>query len=41
MGLAGLNGRDKVTILCSRKIVNLSAWVQQLIAQSTGKQGKA
>jgi transaldolase/glucose-6-phosphate isomerase len=40
MGLAGLNGRDKVTILSSRKISDFGAWVEQLIAESTGKEGK-
>src|SRR6202011_3935312 len=40
MGLAGLEGRDKVTILSSRKISDFGAWAEQLIAESTGKDGK-
>src|SRR5690242_11719876 len=40
MGIAGLEGRDKVTILSSRKIDDFGAWVEQLIAESTGKEGK-
>src|ERR1700687_4511005 len=40
MGLAGLEGRDKVTILSSRKVADFGAWAEQLIAESTGKEGK-
>jgi transaldolase/glucose-6-phosphate isomerase len=40
MGLAGLEGRDKVTILSSRRISDFGAWAEQLIAESTGKDGK-
>lgn len=40
MGLAGREGRDKVTILASPKIADFGAWVEQLIAESTGKEGK-
>jgi transaldolase/glucose-6-phosphate isomerase len=40
MGLAGLEGRDKVTILSSSKIADFGAWAEQLIAESTGKDGK-
>ena len=40
MGLAGLEGRDKVTISSSRKIAGFGAWAEQLIAESTGKDGK-
>ena len=40
MGLAGLDGRDKVTILSSPKIADFGAWAEQLIAESTGKEGK-
>ena len=40
MGLAGLEGRDKVTISSSRKIADFGAWAEQLIAESTGKDGK-
>jgi len=40
MGLAGLEGRDKVTIFSSPKIADFGAWAEQLIAESTGKDGK-
>ena len=40
MGLAGLEARDKVTILSSKKIADFGAWAEQLIAESTGKEGK-
>ncbi|MEH2471358.1 transaldolase/glucose-6-phosphate isomerase [Nitrobacteraceae bacterium AZCC 2161] len=40
MGAAGLDGRDKVTILSSKKIADFGAWAEQLIAESTGKDGK-
>jgi len=32
--------RDKVTILASPKLASLGAWLEQLIAESTGKQGR-
>jgi transaldolase / glucose-6-phosphate isomerase len=40
MGLAGLEGRDKVTIFASAKVADFGAWAEQLIAESTGKEGK-
>lgn len=40
MGNAGLDGRDKVTILSSKKIADFGAWAEQLIAESTGKDGR-
>ena len=40
MGLAGLEGRDKVTIFSSNKVADFGAWAEQLIAESTGKEGK-
>jgi transaldolase/glucose-6-phosphate isomerase len=40
MAHAGLQGRDKVTILSSPKISDFGAWAEQLIAESTGKDGK-
>jgi glucose-6-phosphate isomerase len=33
-------GRDKITLICSRSIRDLGAWLEQLLAESTGKQGK-
>ncbi len=35
-----LNRRDKVTFLASRQIETLGLWLEQLIAESTGKEGK-
>jgi transaldolase/glucose-6-phosphate isomerase len=40
MGQAGLEGRDKVTIISSKTIADFGAWAEQLIAESTGKEGK-
>jgi transaldolase/glucose-6-phosphate isomerase len=40
MGAAALAGRDKVTIVASPAIDSFGAWAEQLIAESTGKQGK-
>ncbi|PDT73717.1 bifunctional transaldolase/phosoglucose isomerase [Bradyrhizobium sp. C9] len=40
MGIAGLEGRDKVTIFASPEIADFGAWAEQLIAESTGKDGK-
>jgi transaldolase/glucose-6-phosphate isomerase len=33
-------GRDKITIVASPRIFDLGAWLEQLIAESTGKDGK-
>jgi len=40
MGTAAKSGRDKITIITSPGISDLGAWMEQLIAESTGKQGK-
>ena len=40
LGTAAQSGRDKVTIITSPGISDLGAWLEQLIAESTGKQGK-
>jgi transaldolase/glucose-6-phosphate isomerase len=40
LGTAARNGRDKVTIIASPGISALGAWLEQLMAESTGKQGK-
>jgi transaldolase / glucose-6-phosphate isomerase len=40
LGTAAKNGRDKVTIVTSPGISDLGAWLEQLLAESTGKQGK-
>jgi glucose-6-phosphate isomerase len=40
LGTAANAGRDKITIFTSPEIGDLGAWLEQLIAESTGKQGK-
>ena len=40
LGAAANAGRDKVTIITSKGISDLGAWLEQLIAESTGKIGK-
>jgi transaldolase/glucose-6-phosphate isomerase len=40
LGIAANQGRDKLTIVTSKKIFDLGAWLEQLIAESTGKSGK-
>jgi transaldolase/glucose-6-phosphate isomerase len=40
LGTLGKNGRDKVTIITSPGVYDLGAWLEQLLAESTGKQGK-
>jgi len=39
MGELALLGRDKITFFVSPKIATFGAWVEQLIAESLGKQG--
>ena len=40
LGLAARRGRDKITIITSPAIWGLGAWLEQLLAESTGKNGK-
>ena len=40
LGTAARNGRDKLTIISSPDISDLGAWLEQLVAESTGKLGK-
>ena len=40
LGVAAKNGRDKVTLVTSPSIWDLGAWLEQLLAESTGKEGK-
>ena len=40
LGSAGNNGRDKITLVASPGISSLGAWLEQLLAESTGKEGK-
>lgn len=39
LGTAATMGRDKITFFTSKAIFDLGAWLEQLIAESTGKQG--
>jgi transaldolase/glucose-6-phosphate isomerase len=41
LGVAAKHGRDKVTLSASNGIADFGAWAEQLIAESTGKNGKA
>ncbi len=41
LGVLARNGRDKVTLIASPKIADLGAWLEQLLAESTGKSGQA
>ena len=41
LGVAATHfGRDKVTIIASPEIADLGAWLEQLLAESTGKHGR-
>ena len=40
LGTLANSGRDKVTLFASPGIADLGAWLEQLLAESTGKQGK-
>jgi len=40
LGAAAVQGRDKLTIIASPGIRDLGAWLEQLVAESTGKGGK-
>ena len=40
MGVAHNNGMDKMTLVSSPRIHDLGAWLEQLLAESTGKEGK-
>ncbi len=40
LGVLGKTGSDKVTIVASPGIADFGAWLEQLLAESTGKQGK-
>ena len=39
LGIGAKTGRDKVTIVASPHIYDVGAWLEQLLAESTGKQG--
>jgi glucose-6-phosphate isomerase/transaldolase/glucose-6-phosphate isomerase len=40
MGILAQEGRDKITVLASPGVDSFGLWVEQLIAESTGKEGK-
>jgi hypothetical protein len=40
LGGGALDGRDKVTFVLSAGVASLGLWLEQLIAESTGKEGK-
>jgi transaldolase/glucose-6-phosphate isomerase len=40
LGVLAKNGRDKVTLITSPGLWDLGAWLEQLLAESTGKEGK-
>ncbi len=40
LGEAARAGRDKLTIIASKGIADFGAWLEQLVAESTGKHGK-
>lgn len=40
LGVLATQGRDKVTLITSPGIADLGAWLEQLLAESTGKDGK-
>lgn len=40
MGTLGRDGRDKITIVASPKVSSFGVWAEQLIAESTGKEGR-
>lgn len=41
LGVLGKSGRDKVTLVTSPGVWDLGAWLEQLLAESTGKEGVA
>jgi transaldolase/glucose-6-phosphate isomerase len=40
LGAAAKAGHDKLTLVMSPEIASLGSWVEQLVAESTGKEGK-
>lgn len=40
IGSMALKGRDKLTVITSSQISRFGLWIEQLIAESTGKEGK-
>ena len=40
IGEAALAGRDKLTVLTTQRLASLGDWIEQLVAESTGKAGR-
>jgi transaldolase / glucose-6-phosphate isomerase len=40
IGVLGANGRDKLTLVSGTQLQPFGAWAEQLVAESTGKEGK-
>ncbi len=40
LGTLGRQGRDKITLIASPALSDLGAWLEQLLAESTGKRGQ-
>ena len=40
LGECANNGRDKLTLVIDQKLETLGLWIEQLLAESTGKEGK-
>jgi glucose-6-phosphate isomerase len=40
IGFLGSQGRDKLTLILSPKLKYMGAWIEQLVAESSGKEGK-
>ncbi|HEY7499502.1 MAG TPA: hypothetical protein VH740_13375 [Vicinamibacterales bacterium] len=40
IGAAALGGRDKLTVVLPPSLASLGLWIEQLVAESTGKHGK-
>lgn len=40
LGTLATRGRDKITVFASKGVASFGAWLEQLVAESTGKHGK-
>ncbi len=40
LGALALEGRDKLTLVLDESLASLGLWIEQLVAESTGKEGK-
>jgi transaldolase/glucose-6-phosphate isomerase len=40
LGVAAKTGRDKLTLIVSPALAKLGSWIEQLVAESTGKEGR-